>query len=292
MAAEYCSVEDVSDFMQLKYSEPVHPDTDANAAQKVVAIKDTTPFAVGMKLRLTQNTEPAGEIHVIATVTDNASITMVDNITVKKEVTKDFQIIIMNGFTEQTRPQYSEVTELIEQVQADIDAFCRTTWKAAGEAITGEHRDYHPATDRFGRHRDYSDRGRTYARFRPIISWDKVEVWDGSNYVDFIATKTSGRAADYWTEDNKGLFHYANSYPYRIRRSVKLEYTYGHASIPKDIKKATIRLVASEMLMYEDNTMNLTEGGGESINHQQRADMLEKKAYQVLMMHQEYYVHG
>lgn len=290
MTAEYCSVQEVSDFMQIQYDIAQDLDGDANSGQKVIPVPSTRRYVVGMTVLITDDNNIDGEEGVIASISAETSITVTTNLSNSYTTAQNAKVQALIGWTNATRPTYDTVTAKIEEVQEEIDAFCRTSWLSAGKTIADEYHDYRPATDRFGRHRDYSDRGRTYARFRPIKTWTKIEVYDGSSYIDIVASKVEGRNNDYWTEDDKGIVHYANYYPYRIRRAIRLAYVYAHASIPADIKKVCLNLVAAELTKFEDESINLAEGG-EGISHDRKIEFTREDAFRMLYTHQEHYVH-
>jgi hypothetical protein len=297
MTAEYCTVEELSAFLQEKLDDEVALSADAASGQKVVPVTDTRRYVVGMTVRLWDNDTLSGEVGTIASIQAGTSITLAVNLGSTYTAAQDARVQIQCSFTATTRPSWTNIESFIEQVQEEIDSFCLTSWLSAGRVATDEYHDYYPMSDQFGRLRDWTDRGKIYSRFRPIKSLthatsDKLEVWDGSQYVDYLnSSKFEGRDKDYWAEYDRGVIHFSNSYPYRIHRSVRLTYHYGHSSIPYDIKAACLNLVGAKLLLFEDHAVHLAEGAA-GIPHPQKSEIMEKKAWKLLERHQETYIHG
>lgn len=97
----------------------------------------------------------------------------------------------------------------------------------------------------------------------PFVSGtDKIEVWESSAYVDYVATKSEGRANDWWCDYEQGILYFVSSFPNRYLNAVKMTYRYGHeTTVPRDIKKACIMLVATDILSTEGFSVLLPQGG-------------------------------
>lgn len=77
---------------------------------------------------------------------------------------------------------------------------------------------------------------------------DKIEVWDGSSWVDALATKTRGRDKDFWVDTTNGVIYFVSYRPLYADRGVCVTYHYGEATVPRDIKKAAILLTAIDLV--------------------------------------------
>jgi len=55
---------------------------------------------------------------------------------------------------------------------------------------------------------------------------DKLEIWDGSSYVDWLGTKTEGRNDDYWFDYKQGILFIVGT-GYQGIKKVRIIYRYG-----------------------------------------------------------------
>ena len=89
---------------------------------------------------------------------------------------------------------------------------------------------------------------------------DKLEVWNGSEWEDYLVTRTEGRTNDYWVDEEDGIL-WIRTYS-RLKRTfdVRLTYRFGENNLKKDIRKACIRLTAIDILQSDDKSILLPEG--------------------------------
>lgn len=73
-----------------------------------------------------------------------------------------------------------------------------------------------------------------------------LEVWEGSAWVDYIASKTEGRDEDWFLVEDSGLLMISALHGFRgsRRHRVRVTYTYGLSSVPADIRRATTLMAA------------------------------------------------
>lgn len=185
----------------------------------------------------------------------------------------DVKRILQLDFTLSTtsRPTLADVQEFIEEAQDEIDQRTNNAWRE--KTVTEEYYDipripynYQTGIPIHLKHahiRDFDD-----------SEGDKIEIWDGSSWVDWLTTKTEGRANDYWLENKKGVLYLR--YPYRFygKQAVRLTYRYGHDTVPKDIQKATALLAATSLLLNDDRSAALIETGDSTrMNYDQRINV-------------------
>lgn len=96
---------------------------------------------------------------------------------------------------------------------------------------------------------------------RSIQSLDKLEIWDGNSWVDYIATKNEGRNADYWFDPESGIVYILNLF--RLwPHGVRVTYTFGEEKIPGDIAECATFMAALTILNApEFNTAIFTQVG-------------------------------
>jgi hypothetical protein len=121
---------------------------------------------------------------------------------------------------------------------------------------------------------------------------DKLHIWDGGEYVEYIANKTGDdtittvTGKDYWIDKERGTI-YLNSYnqfnllsdaPSGVTAYVT--YRYATASTPDDIKQATIYFAASMLAMNDD--LNLMQEGDDSMDNSSKSQRYEEMAMKIL----------
>ena len=90
---------------------------------------------------------------------------------------------------------------------------------------------------------------------------DKIEVWDGSNWVDWVATKSQGRGDDFWVDEVNGVV-YLMTRSTVYRKGVRITYRYGEASVPGNIEELATKMAAIDVLIaYEKNLVFADDGG-------------------------------
>lgn len=157
------------------------------------------------------------------------------------------------AFTDTTNPTRYEVEQIIKDVCDQVDEKTHNTWRKT--RVTNEMHDVR-IQDRYQGYGaypyDYSTRIALYLKhhdIRPfVLGTNKIEVWDGSTWVDFITTYTEGRAQDYWINYERGIIYFVNHYPLRQRSNVRVTYDYGKTSVEGDIRMATILLTAAYII--------------------------------------------
>lgn len=80
---------------------------------------------------------------------------------------------------------------------------------------------------------------------------DKLEVWDGSNWIDYVSNTDykEGRNEDFWIEDSIGMLYLYRRYVFSDRhREIRLTYRYGKQNVPQDIRDAVAKRVAATFL--------------------------------------------
>ena len=195
------------------------------------------------------------------------------------------------SFSGSTTPSGGHVDDFIAMAEERIDQLTDHAWATSRAKTVTEERG------RIQRvmSNSVNDRGRIQLRHYPILDMsgsDKLHIWDGGNYVEYIANKTGDdtitnvTGKDYWIDKERGTI-YLNSYnqfnllsdaPSGVTAYVT--YRYATATTPADIKQATIYLVASMIAMNDD--LNLMQEGDDSMDNSTKSQKFEDMAMKIL----------
>jgi len=195
-----------------------------------------------------------------------------------------------DNFTDDTVPTRYEVEDIISRVCDEINQRTHHAWRAT--RVTDEYYNVR-IDDRFkGYHHfpyDYSTRIALYLKHRQIRDFTsgthKIEYWNGSDWVDFVADYTEGRDEDYWVNYERGIIYFVNRYPLHRRANVRVTYDYGDTSVPGDIRRASIMLSAAEILQRQDITIAYPQNTVSVLPN--RWDNWQKEADKVLRRREE-----
>ena len=201
----------------------------------------------------------------------------------------------VDGFTDSpaTTPTQAQVEAFIDMAEARVEQLTNHAWSTAKAITVTDER----ARVQTVRSTAINDRGRIQLSHYPIVtlaggSGDTLKVWEGSAYVDYVASKTMGSSVtdvvgkDFWVDTERGIIYienYAihnmlNSAPAGVSAYVK--YRYATATTPKDIKLATIYLTASTIAMNDD--LNLMPEGDDSMDNSTKSQKFEDMAMKIL----------
>ena len=191
-------------------------------------------------------------------------------------------------FSADTNPTENEVYTFIEDSMTEIDTLTRRAWRT----IT-KNNEYHDVPDNFRYEYGIGMRVKLGHRFIKSLDageGDKIETWNGNEWVEWISTKTEGRDNDYWLDSEDGYISLFQRYWFHRRRAVRITYRYGEASIPKDIRTACAHLVAADVLDSDDYSALVNESAQSSnTSHRDRIERWENKAAGILDRYKEFF---
>ena len=201
-----------------------------------------------------------------------------------------------------TIPNTDTVEDYISEAEEEIERFTRRNWRTAYLTITEEYHswDYH--------NQRFTQRGIYYGiiiielAYQNVIQFDtaegdKIEVWDGSSWVDLVADYTAGEALrdeDYFLDKKTGRLYIHSNFPNYGKDNIKITYRYGEgaAALPKPIKRCVWQLAGSEIIMTYGSFFQFaiedSKGGGNygaiSAKYQNKAEqtMEEWKEWKAL----------
>ena len=196
------------------------------------------------------------------------------------------------SFSGSTTPSGGHVDDFIAMAEERIDQLTDHAWATSRAKTVTEERG------RIQRvmSNSVNDRGRIQLRHYPILNMDsgtdKLHIWDGGNYVEYIAGKTGDdtitnvTGKDYWIDKERGTI-YLNSYnqfnllsdaPSGVTAYVT--YRYATATPPQDIKLATTYFTAAMIAMNDD--LNVMQEGDDSMDNATRSQRFEEMGMKVL----------
>tara|TARA_R100000900_G_scaffold96064_1_gene74492 strand:+ start:159 stop:881 length:723 start_codon:yes stop_codon:yes gene_type:complete len=195
-------------------------------------------------------------------------------------------------FSSSTFPLDSTVEEFINMAEERIDQLTDHAWHSSRpKTVTEERGRIQRVTTN-----SVNDRGRIQLRHYPILDMvdgtDKLHIWDGGNYVEYINSKTGDdtitniTGKDYWIDKERGTI-YLNSYnqfnllsdaPSGVTAYVT--YRYATATTPADIKQACIYFTAAMLAMNDD--LNIMQEGDDSMDNASKSQKFEDMAMKIL----------
>ena len=197
------------------------------------------------------------------------------------------------SFSGSTTPSGGHVDDFIDMAEGRIEELTNHAWSTAKARTVTDER----ARVQTVRSNAINVRGRIQLAHYPILplaggSGDTLKVWEGSAYVDYVASKTMGSSVtdvngkDFWVDTERGIIYienYAthnmlNSSPQGVDAYVK--YRYGDTTTPQDIKLATIYFTASTIAANDD--LNLMQEADDSMDNATKSQKFEDMAMKIL----------
>lgn len=178
-----------------------------------------------------------------------------------------------------TTPSTAEIEAFINRAEDYIDQYTGHAWRTV--SVANEFRDIPPRAS----YENYAGIP-IYLRHRSVKtlaagSGDKIEVWEGSSYVDYVATKTENRNNDFWLDYNQGILYLRSGTAAGTRR-VRATYRYGETSVPKDIEEAATKLAAIDMASADDRVALIPKSGSPQASLTDKVGSWTKRIYQIL----------
>lgn len=190
------------------------------------------------------------------------------------------------------RPPFSDNTDdgelSLSTVNAEIlaqeeliDRWCRTAWRE--RRVTDEY-----PGDGLGNlqdHEGFVQVALTKMDVRALVgaSGDKVEVWNGSAFDDWVATRTQGRAGDFYLVPEHGILKLRTRVIFGDARDrVRVTYRYGQTAVPANVKRACALLAAANLTMGAFTSQSGQGSGTDSVPSASRATAWKAQAQAML----------
>jgi hypothetical protein len=142
---------------------------------------------------------------------------------------------------ETSRPVQTTVEMFINWAEGEIERVTGGAWRTL--TVTNEYHTLNMDTDDPSVQLEYRDIT-TFAS-----GTDKLEVFNGSTYVEWVATKTEGRASDYWVDYTNGIVYLHAGYPLSVyENGIRVTYRYGKSAVEYDIEQLATIMAAMRVL--------------------------------------------
>ena len=108
--------------------------------------------------------------------------------------------------------------------------------------------------------------------------------------MDWVSTKTEGRANEFWLDYNLGIVFLRGFYFWHSKLSVRITYRYQkRATVPNDIKKAAALKVAMELITSDVTVAGVPSeaGGQDHIGPDPRVGRYARAVKNILSHHEE-----
>lgn len=240
----------------------------------------------------------ANDVITILTALDNTSAVTINYFT-EETITTTYcddsdvqrELLRRNSFDDTSTPTQSQVNQMILQAEDFIDQETQHAWRE--KTVTDEFYNIDPninyATSTGMRIK------LAHRKILPLdtLEGDKVEVWVGDSYEDYILTRTEGRNGDFWLDEVNGILWIRSWYLAAAKCTVKLTYRYGETTIPNDIKEAAALYVAIKILTNEDHGFVLNEtGDNRNMAYDPRITRMQSRLNKILHNRTELRVFG
>ena len=193
-----------------------------------------------------------------------------------------------NAFSSSTTPTKSQVESWINEAEDLIDKLTNHAWRE--KKVENEYHDI-PTRIVEGQVRWWTGLP-IYLHHRKVRQFDsnqgdKLEIWNGGEWENWITNKTEGRNKDFWVDYEDGIIYLRNITPYIWKKAVRVTYRYGETSVPNDIKRLCVMMVAKIILTNEDRSVVMI--GGETVNipYSGKVEILDKQIKEILDRYRE-----
>lgn len=153
------------------------------------------------------------------------------------------EILQIANFDGSSIPTSTTVTNYIERAEAKIESQTGHAWKSI--TVTNEY--LMPSSFyKYGTGIKFKLEHRSIKTLSSG-SGDKLEVWNGNEWEDYLVTKTEGRNNDYWVNETEGVVYIIGThtiYP----DGVRITYRYGESSVSASIEECAVLMTAIMVL--------------------------------------------
>lgn len=211
-------------------------------------------------------------------------------------VAKVMSLLQMPTRTSSTNPTEDEIQQLILRAQDKIDNITGHAWRTrySGTNSAQETTAQYEMYDYKGTH-EYLTGVPVHVKHRKIKDLDADEgdafqFWNGQEWEDWLATKTEGRANDFWWDYERGILYFRGYVWSRKPLGVRLKYRYGETYVPYDIEEAATKMAAMEILAGMDSRTAVVAEGSPVMSHRERIEMWKEEVNEIIMRHKEFKV--
>lgn len=190
---------------------------------------------------------------------------------------------LTNDFTDSTKPSLNTVMDWIFDAEDEVDGEIKHSWRE-----TSVSNEYHDTNGEWSQYQMAINLNNRKIRTFDTDEGDKLEIWNGSDWEDYVTNKTEGRDEDFWVDYENGIIYIRGGYFYFRKKGARITYRYGEASIPRDIKTATTLIVVKDFYLNEDRSNMLPSGEGQNLSYASKIEIIDKKINNILNRHREF----
>lgn len=301
MTTTYCSTEDVTQYYTGKFRKisgdntyvALKADSGASETNKDrinLTAAHAGLFYIGDSVRVFDDGAPVGELGVVEAVTfsgDSSYLVVITDLTGDYETTDNAKVQLRSLFNKDSDPDVAIVHKMINDAEDWIDNTTHHAWRSKTVTEEYHHRPRRRASLWPGTAIPLNHRTITTM----VSGTDKIEVFEGTagTWTDWVASKTSGRANDYWLNYTDGIIYLKAWYLRHQTDAVRVTYRYGETSVPNDIRKCCAMIVAKELLAKEQhlNNMPAETGQGYTFGSDPRIREYQRTIDRIISRHTE-----
>lgn len=182
--------------------------------------------------------------------------------------TDDVRALVQStvDFSASTAPTGDDINLFLSMSADEIDQRTQHAWRE--RTVTEEFYSF-PLRSHSGLARGYGGTWNgipvriRHRKIKPfdVDEGDKLEIWNGSEYENWLVTRTEGRANDFWLDPEQGVLYVRIWLPFFKENVIRLTYRYGEEMVPFDIRKASGLQAAILVLESDDRSSLLNETG-------------------------------
>jgi len=185
--------------------------------------------------------------------------------------------------TDTTVPTVQEVAELIKRMQDKIDYVTGHAWrKRYSGTMSGDEQTGRAEFADLDNHYEYRTGRPVYLKHRFIYDMDategdKLEVWAGNVYEDWLATRTEGRGEDFFFEYDRGILYINARWGISRPLGIRVTYRYGERAVNAIVENVCSKMVFIDLLYGDSRDAVVPEGGNAALSHGRKIDLMQKE---------------
>lgn len=188
--------------------------------------------------------------------------------TIYTSVEKVRSLIQAPTWSDSTNPSIQEVVDIINRAEDEIDSSTGHAWRLrysgtqSGQETTAQYEMY-DVDSKYEVQAGYP----VYLKHRKIrdlsaSDGDALEFWNGAEWEDWLATKTEGRANDYWVDSEMGILYLRGYRWVNKPLGLRIKYRWGERFVNKDIEDIATKIAAMDVLTGMDPRAMIVQEGG------------------------------
>jgi len=165
-------------------------------------------------------------------------------------------------FSGNTKPSLEDVKKFILAAENKINGKTQRSWKEV--SVSEEYYDIPYITFRRGVGVPVFLKKR-FIKTMSTGSGDKIELWDGTAWIDYVTERTEGRADDFWLNYKQGKLFLMQRYFGFREQAIRMTYRYGETTVPEEVKEACAMYAAAVILTSDPQTIVVADPGDGSM---------------------------